>query len=150
MAAGQRAIQKLGPWKKPDLDPGLSASRFLRKFLLIHPVYGTFYGSPEDSEVAWGHQEVRDSEGTATIQPHQWVKLPRALLRRAKVVCFIPRYLDRYLLEEVKKIKCVCVGGECMLLPGLHLKSQAVYFKTRQEVTVEDCSCSEAVALANV
>lgn len=28
-----------------------------------------------------------------------------------------------------------------MLLPGLHFKSEAVYFKTRQEVTLEDCIC---------
>lgn len=39
------------------------------------------------------------------------------------------------------KKKCVCAGGWQMLSPGLHFKSEVVYFKTRQEVTLEDCSC---------
>lgn len=113
MAVEQLATQNWGLGRNQPcshLNLGLSASRVLRKFLSICPIYGTFYGSPEDGEVAWSCQEVRDSEGTVTTlhttQPHQWVQLPRALLRMAKVVCLIPRYLDRYLLEEVKRIKC--------------------------------------------
>lgn len=112
MAAGQCAIQKLGPWKKPDLDPGLSASRFLRKFLLIHPVYGTFYGSPEDSEVAWGHQEVRDSEGTATITASPMGETPKGLAEKGKGGVLHPQIFGQVLARRGQKNKvCVCGGG---------------------------------------
>lgn len=114
---------KAGPWKKPVPQTPSSGAFSLQSSekISINPAnLWHFFGSPEDREVAWSHQEVRDSEGTVTTlhntQPHQWVRLPRALLRRAKVVCSVPRYLDRYLLGEVKKSVCVLGVGKCCCL----------------------------------
>lgn len=71
---------KAGPWKKPVLWMPSSGAFSLQSSekIFINPPnlwhFFFFFGSPEDREVAWSHQEAKDSEGTVTTlhntQPH--------------------------------------------------------------------------------